>query len=118
MKLNGMLSGKMVEVSTRYPEVVSACVRQNIPLGKVFAKIEDTNGDEILDASYPLVKINSDGMIPTNSDGDIIFDSGRVVSATAYSQKNNESEDVKDTIEDAREDIAEDSGEEGTEGVI
>jgi len=91
-----------VNISTKYPEIVEAAQKQGIKVSDVFAKCKDVDGDGIVDASYPMVKlVNS--QIPRTDDGTIIFDVGRLSAAKAYSVKNHESEDVVDKIDNAAE---------------
>jgi len=92
----------IVDITTKYPEEVSAANLQNIPLSKVFAKLQDINNDGVMDtAGYPLIKLNAEGEIPMFN-GKIVFDIGRLSAAKAYAVKNHESDDVLDLINSAK----------------
>ena len=96
----GKIDSHITIIETKYPSIVKACVNQQVPLHKVFARIEDTDHNGYDNASYPLVKL-SYGKIPMTSDGHILYDSGNVNYAFNMANMYNASGQVKAAIKDA-----------------
>ena len=73
-----------VTIVSKYPEIVEQCQNQHIPLNQVFAKISKT-ADGTTEVGYPLVSLNASHHIVTDTDGNVMYDAGRLHSAESFS---------------------------------
>lgn len=112
MDIGTEVSGKEVIVETKYPEIVEACTKQNIPLSRVFGRVNDIDNDGAIDCGYPLVDIVN-GQIPMDDAGNIMFDSSRVNYAKNLASLHGADSAVKQAIEEAVTAIKAIKGEDG-----